>query len=227
MSTVFVDTPGGNNSQNDEHEEMMDEAIRDENKSLILYVFNGAQLGTNDSNIILKKIAGSMKNSNNGKQSRDRFLFVANRMDEYDVSKEPYGETIENVILPQLASNGITEPNLFLVSAQAAKLVRMYQSGEILSEAEDESLDTFVKRFNRESRMLPQYASLNQSDKDKLKSDASQYMERGKGKIDPRDKNKLKAAEINSGVPALETAIKEYLEKYAIAIKIRRGGSRR
>lgn len=221
LSTVFVDTPGGNNSQNDEHEAMMDEAIRDENKSLILYVFNGAQLGTNDSNIILKKIAGSMKNSNNGKQSRDRFLFVANRMDEYDVSKEPYGETIENVILPQLASNGITEPNLFLVSAQAAKLVRMYQSGEILSEAEDESLDTFVKRFNRESRMLPQYASLNQSDKDKLKSDASQYMERGKGKIDPRDKNKLKAAEINSGVPALETAIKEYLEKYAIAIKIK------
>ena len=221
LSTVFVDTPGGNNSQNDEHEEMMDEAIRDENKSLILYVFNGAQLGTNDSNIILKKIAGSMKNSNNGKQSRDRFLFVANRMDEYDVSKEPYEETIENVILPQLASNGITEPNLFLVSAQAAKLIRMYQKGEILSEAEDESLDTFVKRFNRESRMLPQYASLNQSDKDKLKSDASQYMERGKGQTDPRDKNKLKAAEINSGVPALETAIKEYLEKYAIAIKIK------
>lgn len=83
LNTVFVDTPGGNNSQNDEHEQMMDEAINDENKSLILYVFNGAQLGTNDSNIILQKIANAMKNSTNGKQSRDRFLFVANRMDEF------------------------------------------------------------------------------------------------------------------------------------------------
>ncbi|HHU74147.1 MAG TPA: hypothetical protein GXZ28_05905 [Clostridiales bacterium] len=125
LNTVFVDTPGGNNSQNLEHEELMDQAINDENKSLILYVFNGAQLGTNDSNIILQKIANSMRNSSNGKQSRDRFLFVANRMDEFDVSEEPYEEVIENTILPQLASNGITEPNLFLASAQTAKLIRM------------------------------------------------------------------------------------------------------
>lgn len=223
LSTVFVDTPGGNNSQNDEHEEMMDEAINDENKSLILYVFNGAQLGTNDSNIILQKIANAMQNSTNGKQSRDRFLFVANRMDEFDVSQEPYEEVISNTILPQLAANGITEPNLFLTSAQTAKLVRMVMNGEELSETEEEDLDKLVKRFNRPTRMLPKYASLNSSAKEKLIESAEKYAAAGKEaeSIKEAEKNKNKAAEINSGIPAIEMAIREYLEKYAIAIKIK------
>ena len=223
LNTVFVDTPGGNNSQNAEHEEMMDEAIGDENKSLILYVFNGAQLGTNDSNIILKKIANAMQNSTNGKQSRDRFLFVANRMDEFDVSEEPYEEVIKNTILPQLASNGITEPNLFLASAQTAKLIRMTTNGEELSETEEEDLEKFVKRFNRSTRMLSKYASLNLSDRDKLMESAEKYAKAGKETDDIKEaeKNKYKAAEINSGIPAIEMAIEEYLEKYAIAIKIK------
>lgn len=224
LNTVFVDTPGGNNSQNDEHEEMMDEAINDENKSLILYVFNGAQLGTNDSNIILQKIANAMQNSTNGKQSRDRFLFVANRMDEFDVSEEPYEEVIENTILPQLASNGITEPKLFLASAQTTKLIRMVQRGEELSETEEEDLEKFVKRFNRSSRMLQKYASLNSSTKEQLVVEAEECAARAKEDDIPRkeeEKLRYRAAEINSGVPAIELAIKEYLEKYAISIKIK------
>ena len=223
LNAVFVDTPGGNNSQNTEHEDMMDEAIKDENKNLILYVFNGAQLGTNDSNTILQKIANAMVNSEKGKQSRDRFLFVANRMDEFDVLEEPYEEVIENTILPQLASNGIMEPNLFLASAQTAKLVRMTSNGEELSETEEEDLEKLVKRFNRSTRMLSKYASLNSTDRDKLMESAEQFANAGKEaeNIKEAEKNKLKAAEINSGIPAIEMAIKEYLEKYAIAIKIK------
>lgn len=223
LNTVFVDTPGGNNSQNAEHERMMDEAINDENKSLILYVFNGAQLGTNDSNLILKKIANAMQNNTNGKQSRDRFLFVANRMDEFDVAKEPYEEVIENTILPQLASNGITEPNLFLASAQTAKLIRKTANKEKLSETEEDNLETLVKRFNRSTRILPKYASLNSSDRNELIALAEEYAAAGENANTLKEtiKNKYKAAEINSGIPAIELAIKEYLEKYAIAIKIK------
>lgn len=223
LNTVFVDTPGGNNSQNLEHEEMMDEAINDENKSIILYVFNGAQLGTNDSNIILQKIANAMRNSTNGKQSRDRFLFVANRMDEFDVSEEPYEDVIEKTILPQLASNGITEPNLFLASAQTAKLIRMVNHGEELSETEEEDMEKLVKRFNRSTRILPKYASLRPGVKEKLIEDAEKYATAAKEEENVKKAEELRksAAEINSGVTAIEKAIKEYLEKYAIAIKIK------
>jgi hypothetical protein len=223
LNTVFVDTPGGNNVMNTEHEEMMDEAIQDENKSLILYVFNGAQLGTKDSNIILQKISNAMQNSTNGKQSRDRFLFVANMMDEYDLEKESYEEVIEKTILPQLANNGITEPRLFLASAQTAKLIRMVERGEELSEKEEEDIETLIKRFNRKSRMLPKYASLNSTDRDKLISDAEKYTAAGKDaeSLKEAEKNKNRAAEINSGIPAIEMAIREYLQKYAITIKIK------
>lgn len=220
LNTVFIDTPGGNNSQNMEHEEMMDEAINDENKSLILYVFNGAQLATNDSDIILRKIASAMQNSTNGKQSRDRFLFVANRMDEFDVSNEPYEDVIKDIILPQLASNGITEPKLFLASAKTAKLIRMLRNDEELTETEEEDFEKLVKRFNRPTRILTKYASLNSTDKEKLVDEAKSCMEKAENKIEV-DKNKYRAAEINSGIPAIELAIREYLEKYAIAIKIK------
>lgn len=226
LSTVFVDTPGGNNSQNKEHELMMDESINDENKSLILYVFNGAQLGTNDSNIILKKIANAMKNSTNGKQSRDRFLFVANRMDEFDTEKEKYEDVIENTILEQLKYCGITEPNLFLTSAETAKLIRMFENGEQLSKNERLNLRKLVECFNSKECMLSKYASLSTSVKNELEKKAEQYAEMGKKireKNDTKEPNEseYKAAEINSGIPAIELAIKEYLEKYAIAIKIK------
>ena len=224
LNTVFVDTPGGNNSQNDEHGEMMDEAIGDENKSLILYVFNGAQLGTNDSNIILQKIANAMKNSTNGKQSRDRFLFVANRMDEFDVSKEPYEEVIENTILPQLASNGIIEPNLFLTSAETAKLIRMVNRGDELSVKEKIDLGSWVELFNSSAYMLSKYASLGGNIKDKLIEEAADCSMKAKDdglSKTEAEKFKYRAAELNSGVPAVEAAIREYLKKYAIAIKIK------
>lgn len=224
LNTVFVDTPGGNNSQNIEHELLMNEAINDENKSLILYVFNGQQLTTNDGDRILSKIAHAMKSSEYGKQSRDRFLFVANRMDDIDTDQETYEEVINNSILPMLVKQGITDPNLFLVSAQTAKLIRMENNGEELSEKEEEDIDTLIKRFNRyKKRALTKYASINSTMKQHINDEAINAVEIAKNTDSKSEERiyKMKAAELNSGIPALEYAIKEYLEKYAIAIKIK------
>ena len=99
----------------------------------------------------------------------------------------------------------------------------MVSNGEELSEKEEEDLETLVKRFNRLNRMLPKYASLNSTDRDKLIAEAEKYIDAGKKaeSIKESEKYKYKAAEINSGIPAIETAIREYLQKYAIAIKIK------
>lgn len=224
LNTVFLDTPGGTFALNREHEEKMDEAINDENKSLILYVFNGRTLGTNDSNVVLQKIANTVRNSVNGKQSKDRFLFVSNHMDGFDPINEPYDEVIKWTILPQLESNGIINPNLFLTSAETARLVRMAGNGEKMTETEADKLESLVKEMSRsEKKMLPKYASMNQADKDRLMGEAKKYMEIAQKSKNDREieENKCRAAEINSGIPAVELAIKEYLEKYAIAIKIK------
>jgi hypothetical protein len=100
----------------------------------------------------------------------------------------------------------------------------MVQSGEELSESEEEDLDRFVKRFNRQSRVLPKYASLNTADKEKLISEEEECVKKSKEEDISRKEEvrlKFRAAEINSGIPAVELAIKQYLEKYAISIKIK------
>ena len=224
LNTVFVDTPGGNFALNSEHGKIMDAAINDENKSLILYVFNGTQLGVNDSNIVLQKIANTVQNSVDGKQSRDRFLFVANQMDVFDLQKEPYEKIIKEEILPQLKLNGITEPNLFFTSAKSARLINMFEKGEKMTETEEDDLTLLIKKMSRPGRMLSQYASLNLEDKEKLMKEAKMCMDAAEKSADKEaeEKNKRRAAKLNSGVPAVELAIREYLEKYAVAIKIKR-----
>lgn len=213
VNIVFVDTPGGNNSQDDEHEEVMKRAIKDENKGMILFVFNYTQLETDDCDAILSLAAQAMQNSTTGKQARDRFVFVCNKMDAQDPEKEPYDQIL-NRIHSYLGKKGILEPNLFLTCADVCKLIRMEKSGTSLSESDDDRLDGYLKPFNRKSRQLFKYASIPQNIKDEFQRKVDEIAETG-------DKRNLESAEINSGIPALEAAIRIYIDKYAEAIKIK------
>lgn len=223
IKLVFVDTPGGNNSQDESHKEIMEKAINSENNSVILYVFNGTTPTTNDGNSILTMISNAMKISANGKQSRDRFLFVANKMDEVDVDKESYESMIET-IKDELGKDeiGISDPKLFLVSALPAKILRLAKKQINLTESEHANLMIAKMRFNDQRRMLSQYASISELTKKSLMDEANENMVPMMEAILPQNKDRAeKAAEINTGIPALELAIKEYLDKYAISIKVK------
>ena len=91
-SLVLVDTPGPNNAQNQAHQNTTYRAINNDSNNLILYVLNGTQLSTNDDASLLRYIAEQIQKG--GKQMRDRFLFVINKMDAFN----PEEENIENVI---------------------------------------------------------------------------------------------------------------------------------
>lgn len=213
VNTVFVDTPGGNNSQDGVHKEIMKYAIRDENKGMILFVFNFTQLGTDDCDTILEIAAEAMKNARTGKQSRDRFIFVCNKMDAQDPEKEPQEKVIDS-IKEHLKTKGIIEPNLFLTDARVCKLVRMKQSNMELTQSEDDTLDGLLKAFNRESRRLFTDAPISEEKKKEFLDELEKIARTG-------EKRSIRAAEINSGIPALEYAIRQYIEKYAQAIKIK------
>ena len=92
IALMLVDTPGPNNSQNQEHHNITEHLINNDANSLILYVLNGTQLSTNDDASLLKEVVAQIKNG--GKQVRDRFLFVINKMDCFN----PEEENIEKVI---------------------------------------------------------------------------------------------------------------------------------
>ena len=213
VNIVFVDTPGGNNSQDRKHKEVMKRAINDENKGMILFVFNYTQLGTDDCDAILSMAASAIRNSTTGKQARDRFIFVCNKMDAQDPEKEPYENALESV-KKHLKEKGIEEPNLFLTCADLCKLIRMEKSGEEMSESDEDRLDGYLRPFNRKTRRLFQYASIPETKKAEYEQIIEEIAETG-------EKRSHEVAEINSGVPALEDAIKLYIEKYAEAIKIK------
>lgn len=213
INVVFVDTPGGNNSQDEAHMEVMKEAINDENKGMILYVFNFTQLETGDCDTILSMVAQAMENATTEKRTRDRFIFVCNKMDAQNLEKEPYESIIEK-IKKNLKEKGIVEPNLFLTCADACKLIRLKKSGVVLGDSDEDRLDGYLKPFNRTSRQLFRYASIPDEVKDEFQQRVDEI-----GATGVRDS--LEVAEINSGVPALEFAIRTYVAKYAVAIKVK------
>ena len=78
---ILMDTPGPNNSRDEAHKETTMRALSESSKTLVLYILNATQLGVNDDNNLLNMVAESMKVG--GKQSKDRFIFVVNKLDEF------------------------------------------------------------------------------------------------------------------------------------------------
>ena len=212
MDVVLNDTPGPNNSATDEHKAHTYTLLNSDFKPMILYVFNATQLRTNDDNTLLNDV--SRKINMAGTQSKDRFLFVLNKADSLDPGK---GETVEKAIADlkeYLAEHNIRDPQIFPVSAQLAKVIRMKKNNISMSEDEEDFLDSKVRRTIRdEKRQFSCLAPLSFSGKKKQAAliKAAQEAE---------DTESL--AEIYSGVPAVEIAINEYIEKYAISAKVKK-----
>ena len=122
---MLVDTPGPNNSQQDDRrdEKMTYKAINNDSNNLILYVLNGTQLSTDDDATLLKYVAEQMKKG--GKQVRDRFIFVINKMDGFNPEEEDIGKAII-AAKRYLGYYGIEDPQIFPCSAYTALNIRTY-----------------------------------------------------------------------------------------------------
>ena len=118
---VLTDTPGPNNSRTAEHAKHTMDLLNSEEKPFIIYVLNATQTATNDDNNLLSKVA-EMCNKGD-RQSRDRFLFILNKADEFDPDKEPLAKVMDKV-KTYLKDKGIDEPRIFPASAFLAKRIR-------------------------------------------------------------------------------------------------------
>ena len=217
---MLVDTPGPNNAQNQAHKNTTYRAINNDSNNLILYVLNGTQLSTNDDAALLHYVADQIKKG--GKQVRDRFLFVINKMDQFN----PEEEDIEKAIASArryLASYGIEDPQLFPCSAYTALNIRTYFADidiDNLTRAQERALpltarDTLPmidKFIDYESMHLEQYSTLSPSAQQDLNYRLSQAIERGDTK---------EQALIHSGICSIEAAITAYVTKYAKTKKIK------
>ena len=217
---MLVDTPGPNNSQNQAHKNTTYRAINNESNSLILYVLNGTQLSTNDDASLLSYVADQIKKG--GKQVRDRFLFVVNKMDGFNPEEENIDKAIK-AAKKYLASYGIEDPQIFPCSAYTALNIKTYFEEidiDNLTRSEEKNLpsaarDTLpmIDKFNDyESMHLEQYSTLSPSAQRELEFELSEAEKNGDTK---------KKALIHCGIYSIEEAIKAYVKKYAKTKKVK------
>jgi len=207
---ILVDTPGPNNSRNLEHGQHTYGVIKNDAKPLVLYVLNATQLATDDDNNLLRKVAEAM--SVGGKQSKDRFIFAVNKIDEYDTERADSITGALDNIRKYLAQYGIENPNLFPISAEMAKVIRLHRRGAALTRKQEKTLAEYDLYTDVSQMHLTQYAVLPAARKKAIEQLALAARERG---------DIYGETLIHTGLPAIEEAINEYLDKYAVTAKVK------
>ena len=208
---MLTDTPGPNNSQDPEHQRTTLGFIQDSKRNpLIIYVLNATQLGTNDDANLLRLVADTM--SKGGKQSKDRFLFVVNKMDMFDPER---GENIEKAldrVKSYLEENGIHDPNLFPVSARMAYLLR--KQGELTRTERNDKTNIAELLLEEPTMAFPQYMSVSNSVKLAIREKAQDD--------EALQDRAMWRALLNSGLPSVEAVIDEYINKYSFPMRLNR-----
>ena len=214
IKLVLTDTPGPNTSRTEEHKTHTYRLIKDSKyKPMVLYIFNARQLETNDDNTLLTEIADAMRQG--GRQASDRFIFVVNQADAID--NQIAGETLEGYLTNlknYLEKHGIKNPKFFPCSAYYAKLIRKSQSNRFLTKREQIDLNNISIFFDDKDYIglhLSDMADISDNVRVKLKNEEDRAR---------ANKDRYADALIQTGIPAIEGAISEYLEKYAQPQKI-------
>ena len=211
VALVLVDTPGPNNSRDPEHRAATVRMLKESSKAVVLYILNATQLAVNDDYSLLNYVAESMRVG--GKQSRDRFIFVVNKLDEFK-KKEDNIEAALKKVRDYLHDNGIENPNIYPASALTALNIRT-----ILAESDDDDDDDVyeakgkVKKFNKNEEMyFEKMAPLTPSIRGEIESQL----------IKMRNSGDIKGeALIHCGIVPIEKAIRTYVQKYAKTAKIK------
>lgn len=207
IALVITDTPGPNNSNDESHKQkLLDMLDSNKYKPLILYVMDATHLGITDDNDLLNNVIAKLKNSD--KHTRDSFLFVINKAD----SLKPNDDKLEIILKntkDYLEEKSVENPNIFPVAALPALAIK----SEPQDELEKLHRDFHINIMNKDKNLhLEKYISLPPKAKQEIENELKQAIGEG---------DQEKTALIHTGIPSLEKIIKTYVEKYAIAIKIK------
>lgn len=206
MKLVLVDTPGPNNSRDERHREMTYRMLADSDNSLVLYVLNATQLGTDDEKNLLDYVCKNMKGG--GKQARERFIFVINKMDNFKLKEDPEG--VVNALIntqKSLEERKIFTPNIFPVSAAAALEKRINE--------DDDDAEVWPN-FKKKTAKFPVMHFENYYQYSHLPFIAQSRIEKMKENASDDD-----LVEIHTGIVSVEQAISLYVNKYARTMKVR------
>lgn len=212
IKLILIDTPGPDNARDKRHGQVTARALDQSSKMLVLFVMNGGKLHDEAQDMFLKRIAKSM--SVGGKQSRERFMFVINKLDDYDEEDDDIAnETIPDTV-KYLEEMGIENPNIFPAAALPALLIRRYQS--TFDEAEKQKIYNELKPIAekliaQEQLHLEKYPKLVSSCQAQIDAELQTAIE---------NNDILGQALIHSGIRGIEETIRMYVTKYCRPAKI-------
>lgn len=211
VSLVLVDTPGPNNSRDPEHKAATYRMLSESSKTVVVYIMNATQLAVNDDYNLLSHVAESMRVG--GKQSRDRFIFVVNKLDDFKKGEDSVEAAIDKV-RDYLKDNGIENPNIYPASALTALNIRTILANREGKDEDDiDEVELKVRKFNRNEEMhFEKYAPLTPSARGEVETLLAKASEEG---------NVEQQALIHTGIVPIETAIRMYVKKYAKTAKIK------
>lgn len=158
-SICFIDTPGVNSSLNEEHKKITEKIISDEKFDLLIYIFNGENIGTNDDIKYLKYLYENVKTD---------IIFLVNKLDKFKTNVDSVKETI-NKAKKDLEKIGYKKIKIYPISAYAAYLAKMKLFNEQLNIDEDDEFYFFSKKLNREGFRYDKYYKNKISVKDENK----------------------------------------------------------
>lgn len=208
VSLVLIDTPGPNNSRDPEHKKVQSDFLSKSSKSLVLYIMEGT-FGSDDDNALLQRIADSMKVG--GKQSKDRFIFVVNKMDDRRKEDGDTEQTLNRVRDYLFKKHGIANPNLFPAAALPALNIRLMQNGTELDDDTMDETEMKVRKLNRNEHLhFENYATLPAS----ICGDIKIKLDNAKSNNDANAE-----ALVHTGIVSIEAAIRQYVQKYAKTAK--------
>lgn len=215
ISLILIDTPGPNNSRNPGHGQKQQELLGKSSKALVLYVMTG-EFGTDDDNTLLARVADSM--AVRGKQSKDRFIFVVNKLDGRKKEDGNTDQTLERV-RSYLKSHGISNPNLFPAAALPALNIRLMNDPSFdMDEDDRDETEVKIKKLNRNEELhFETWAALPPS----VRGEINRKLEETRKTWAGRDNENPEEALIHSGVISVEAAIRQYVQKYAKTAKIK------
>lgn len=147
----LIDTPGVNSSMDKVHREISNNAIRTLDCDILLYLFNGENIGSEDDIKHLQFV----KDNYDG-----RIVFLVNRLDRYKKDVDSVGGTLDSIV-NDLRKIGFESPEVFPLSAYAAYLAKMSLYGDELTEDESDDLDFVKRKLKKEEfsyeRYYPEY----------------------------------------------------------------------
>lgn len=216
----IFDTPGPNNSSDMAHADKTNQSLKNDAHSMVFYVLNGTQLEIKDDRGLLTEVSKQMKEE--GKQSHDRFIFVMNKMDDFDPQK---GETVKSAVekaVRYLGEFKIEKPIIIPISARLAKMIRCQRDDQgSLSKKEKSNLLSDINLHSEDEYDFNESVTnvgrairnkIGDLIKDAKEKDDKDAKEKG-------DKEEL--ALLHSGLPMLELIIDDYINKYAIPCRIK------